>query len=399
MAPRRAPITYPFPLPPTIYQPAPELVEIQRECPVAEVALPDGRTAWLVTRNSDVRRVFIDQRFSRAAAVGPDGPVTSMTDVIKESILTMDPPQHTRMRKLIAGAFTARRAAELRPRIGRLVDELIDAMQLLPRPVDLVAHFSLPLPVQVICELLGVPADDRDRFHGWSDTLLTDVEPATKQSAFQALTEYLMGLVAAKRVTPGEDLMTALIAARDEQDKLSERELVMLCFTLLIAGHETTANQINLFLLTLLHHPDELAGLRADPQLTPRAVEELMRYVQLGTAEAAMARIATEPVELSGVTIPAGGAVLPALSLANRDPAVFRDPDRLDLSRVDNPHVGFGTGIHHCLGAQLARIELQEALHGLLRRLPNLRVVVPDSQLRFKPGMAIRSLESLPVTW
>jgi cytochrome P450 len=313
----------------------------------------------------------------------------------------MDPPEHTRLRKLVARAFTNRRIEQLRPRVAALVDELLEAMEALPRPVDLVEHFSLPLPVQVICELLGVPAADRGTFHTWSDTLMGDWtrDPVKTRAAFEGLSGYLAQLIATKRAAPADDLMSALIAARDEQDKLSERELVMLCLALLIAGHETTANQINMFLLTLLQYPDELARLRADPDAIPQAVEELMRFVQLGDGGASLPRVTTAEVELGGVTIPAGAAVLPALGAANRDPGVFADPDRLDLSRIENQHLGFGAGVHHCLGAQLARMELQEALRGLLRRMPDLRIAVSDSELRFKPSMIIRSLEALPVTW
>jgi cytochrome P450 len=224
-------------------------------------------------------------------------------------------------------------------------------------------------------------------------------DPKEIESAFGDLAAYFGGLIAAKRAEPADDLMTALIAARDIEDKLSERELVTLSLGLLIAGHETTANQINMFLLTLLRHPEELVRLRTEPETIPRAVEELMRFVQLGEGGASLPRVTTEDVELGGVTIPAGSPVLPALSAANRDPAAFDQPDRLDLSRTDNPHLGFGAGVHHCLGAQLARMELQEALRGLLRRTPALRVAVPESELRFKSGMVVRSLEALPVTW
>jgi cytochrome P450 len=285
--------------------------------------------------------------------------------------------------------------------VAKLVDELIDAMEPLPRPVDLVEHFSLPLPVQVICELLGVPAADRHRFHGWSDQMMGDLnrDPKEMQTAFEALAAYFGELIAAKRAAPADDLMSALIAARDEGDKLSERELVVMGLSLLIAGHETTANQLNMFLLTLLRFPEEFGKLREDHEAIPRAVEELMRFVQLGEGSAGMPRVAREEIELSGVKIPAGAAVLPSIGSANRDPAMVDEPDRLDLSRPELSHLSFGAGIHHCLGAQLARMELQEGLRGILRRMPNIKVVVPDEDLHFKHGMILRSLESLPVTW
>ena len=414
-----APIPYPFPAPTSLYHPAARFAEVRAEHPVARVVFPDSRTAWLVTGLDEARQVLVDPRFSRAAAASsPDTPQFGLGPLATESIIAMDPPGHTRLRRLVASAFTARRVEELRPRAARLVDELIDAMQRQPRPVDLVENFSLPLPVQVICELLGVPAADRHIFHAWSDTLMGDSQrdPAQTGAAFEGLSYYFAGLIAAKRADPGDDLMTALIAARDERDRLSERELVTMCLGLLIGGHETTANQINMFVLTLMRYPDELTRLRAaafpgrldlwsaqdptqTPDAVPRAVEELMRFSQLGDGGASLPRVTTEDVELGGVTIPKGAAVLPALGPANRDPAVFTDPDRLDLTRRVNPHLGFGGGVHHCLGAQLARMELQEALRGLLRRLPGLRVAVPDAELRFKPGMVVRSLEALPVTW
>ncbi len=396
------PIAYPFPPPPSLYEPAPEFGELRDSRPVAQVTMPDGKTAWLVTGYAEVRQVLVDQRFSRRAASGPNAPSTSLR-IADESdqILGMDPPEHTRLRRLVARAFTARRVEELRPRAAKLVDELLDKVETLPRPVDLVEHFSLPLPVRVICELLGVPAADRHTFHAWSDTLMSDWrnDPEEFKAALDDLGGYFRRLIAAKRAEPADDLMTALIAARDEQDKLSERELVMMSLGLLIAGHETTANQINMFLLTLLHYPDELARLKADPDAIAPAVEELMRFAQLGAGETNVPRVTTEEVELGGVTLPAGAAVLPAFIAANRDPAVFEAPDRLDLSRAENPHLGFGAGVHHCLGAQLARMELQEALGGLLRRIPDVRVTVPESELRFKAGMVVRSLEALPITW
>lgn len=399
--PGQTPIPYPFPSPPSLYHPAPELAELLADRPVAPVVFPDGKTAWIVTRYADVRQVLVDPRFSRAAASGPDVPTTMLGGLANESILGLDPPEHTRQRRLVARAFTHRRVEELRPRVTALVNDLIDRMEKEPRPVDLVSHFSLPLPVQVICELLGVPASDQDLFHGWSDTIMGDLrrDPAEMQHAANELAGYFAGLIAAKRAEPADDLVTALIAARDEEDKLTERELVVLGFGLLLAGHETTANQINMFLLTLLRYPEEWAKLLADPASIPQAVEELMRFVQLGDSGAGLPRVTTEDVELSGVTIPKGSAVLPSMGIANRDPAVFPDPDRLDPTRDISQHLGFGAGVHHCLGAQLARMELQEALGGIVRRMPAIRVVVPESELEFKQSMIIRSLKALPVTW
>ena len=401
MAEAAAPVAFPFPPAPSIFHPSPELKTLQRDRPVAPFRLPDGKTGWLVTRYDDVRQVLIDPRFSRAAATGPDVPDTGLGQAAAGSILGMDPPEHTRLRRLVAGAFTARRVEALRPRVAELVGTLIDRLLTLPQPADLVENFSLPLPVQVICELLGVPAADRHVFHGWSDTLLGDTtrDPAEIQAAFGQLAGYFTELIAAKREQPGDDLMSALIAARDAQDRLSEEELVRLGLTLLIAGHETTANQINLFLLNLHEHPGQLAHLRDHPEAIPQAVEELMRFAQLGAVGAGLPRVATAEVEIRGVRLPAGAAVIPVLTAANRDPALTADPDTLDVTRPHTTHLGFGAGVHHCLGAQLARMELQEALRGLLGRMPTMEPATPVDELVFKEGMIVRSLHALPVRW
>ncbi|GAA2502261.1 cytochrome P450 [Winogradskya humida] len=354
-----------------------------------------------MTRYEDVRTVLVDPRFSRAEANKPGVPDPGLGQATTDSILGMDPPEHTRLRRLVAGAFTVRRVEALRPRVVEMVDELIDRLVKLGQPADLVENFSLPLPVRVICELLGVPAEDRHEFHGWSDVVLSDstAKPEEIQAGFGHLSAYFQKLIAVKRERPADDLMTALIAARDDRDRLSESELVRLCLTVLIAGHETTANQINMFLLTLHQFPDQLARLQERPESIPQAVEELMRFVQLGAGGVGLIRVATEEVELSGVRLPAGSAILPVTAIANRDPALVSDPDRLDVLRSNGAHLGFGAGVHHCLGAQLARMELQEALRGLLGRLPSLRIDVPVDELHFKEGMIVRSLHALPVRW
>ncbi|GAB2683062.1 cytochrome P450 [Thalassiella azotivora] len=396
-----APIDLPIATDTSLYHPAPEFGALREERPVARVRFPDGAEAYLVTRYEDVRLVLRDPRFSRAAAAAAQASQGGLAGILGGTILGMDPPEHTRLRRLVAGAFTARRVEALRPRIAGLVDDLLDDLLRREPPVDLVEAFSLPLPVQVICELLGVPASDQQLFHGWSDAAMGALEsdPERAREAVVSLSAYFATHIAGKRAHPADDLVTALIAARDEQDRLTEQELVVLCFSLLVAGHETTANQITMGLLTLLHHPEELDRLRADPDRIPGAVEELMRFVQLGSSVAALARVTTEDVELGGIVVPAGAMVLPAAAVGNRDPRVFDDPDRLDVHRTDVPHLSFGAGVHHCLGAQLARAELQEALRGLVTRLPGLRLAVPESELVFKPGMVVRSLQTMPVTW
>jgi cytochrome P450 len=395
-----ATIPYPFPRSSSLFQPSPVYGELREECPVTRVATPDGKTAWLVTRYADVRQVLIDPRFSRAAA-GSDVPLAGLARLASESMPGMDPPEHTRLRKLVARAFTVRRVEKLRPRVTELVGELLGAMQSLPRPADLVEHFAVPLPIRVICELLGVPTQDQHILHGWSDTIMGDwmQNPSDLERAVEDLGGYFTSLVAAKRARPADDLMTALIAARDEEDRLSERELMVLCLGLLIVGHETTVSHISMSLLTLLHHPGELDRLKADPALVPQAVEELLRFNQVSDGGGTLPRVATEEVEVGGVRLPAGAVVMQATNSANRDLSHFAEPDRLDICRADNRHLTFGAGIHHCLGAPLARMELQEVLRGLLRHMPSVRVAVPETELRFKRGMFLRSLETLPVTW
>jgi cytochrome P450 len=391
------PLRYPFEPSSSIYHPAPIYAELQRTRPVAKVMMSDGTPAWLVTRYADVRRVLAEPHFSRAMASGPDAPRAELGALETESLIGMDPPVHTRLRRLVAYAFTQRRVEALRPRVAAIVDELLDAMQDILRPADLVEHLSTPLPIQVISELLGIPAADRHLCKAWSDTMMGDWgrDPRATQEALDGFA----GVIAARREHPGDDMISALIAAQDADGKLSDRELVMVCIGVLIGGHETTTNQINLFVLTLRQNPGELTKLKENPALVPQAVEELIRVTQFGDTGVMLPRITTEDVELSGVTIPAGSAVLAAFIAANRDPEVFPDPDRLDLSRTGAPHLGFGGGVHHCLGAQLARMELQETLRGLLRRMPDLRVAADDSELRFRPGLVVRSLEALPVVW
>jgi cytochrome P450 len=389
-----------FPLPPDAcpYAPAPKLAELREHCPVPQIELPGGGTAYLATRHADVRRVFTDPRFSRAAAAGPDRPTGELGSLAEDSLIGMDPPQHTRIRGIIAGAFTARRVEQLRPWVAGLLDGMLDELEAAGPPADLVPHLSSPLPLYVIGELFGIPKEDNEAVRRWSDALVGDwdADPEPPRAALAAFGE----LIAQRRRRPGDDLMSALITAWDAQSDLGERELISVTAGIFVGGHETTTNQINLFLVLLSRHPEQLAGLRGDdPEAVARAVEELSRYIQLGDTGVLLPRVTVEDVELSGVRIPAGSAVLPAVVSANRDAAVFDDPDRLDLTRAATPHLGFGAGPHHCLGAALARMELQEALGALLRRLPGVRIAVPEQELRFKPGLVVNSLVKLPVTW
>lgn len=380
-------------------RPDPTSQRLQREEPVSRVRLPFGGDAWLVTKYDDVKTVLADPRFSRAAVtdLSRDLPRTVPHRQVETSILNMDPPDHTRLRKLVAKGFTARRTELLRERAQGIVDGLLDDLEAQGPPADLVEALALPLPITIICEMLGVPVEDRDQFRTWSDKALAITAFSSEEivEAGTALRDYIAGLVADKRAHPTDDVLTDLVAARDEGDRLTEDELVGFGVALLVAGHETTANQIGNFTYTLLTHPDRLAELRQDPSLVPAAVEELLRITPLA-ASAGFPRITTEPVELGGVTIPAGEAVFLDGGVANRDPEVFEHPDEIDFHRPANPHVAFGHGAHHCVGASLARMELQVAIGTLLRRFPGLDLA---GEARFKQGRLIRGLQVLPVRW
>ncbi|MQY17174.1 cytochrome P450 [Nocardia macrotermitis] len=376
---------------------------LRHEEPISRVHLPYGGDGWLVTRYDDVKFVLADPRFSRAVTVDrEDVPRAVPQPTRGNSLLSMDPPEHSRLRKLVAKAFTSRRVDLLRPRAQQIVDERLDEIERLGAPADLVANLALPLPVTVICEMLGVPPEDQHRFRDFSDAILSTTAYTAEEitAARTGLETYLAEVVAERRSNPdsGDDLLGALVTARDNDDRLTEAELVQLGITLLIAGHETTANQIANFTYLLLSTPGHWDALRADPELVPDAVEELLRYVQLGSG-GAFARVATEDVEVGGTTVRAGDAVFVNTQSANRDEAVFHDPAELDLTRQHNPHIAFGHGVHHCLGAQLARIELQVALSSLLRRFPGLRLAVPAEEVPWKTGLLVRGPVALPVTW
>ena len=378
----------------------PEYGRLRDNGQLARVRMPYGGDAWMATSYEDVKTVLGDTRFSRAATLGVDVP--RMTPIIQtdSSLLTMDPPDHSRLRKLVAKAFTMRRIEMLRPRAQEVVDGLIDDIEAQGPPADLVEGLALPLPITMICELLGVPYEDRDQFRAWSDAALaiTAFTPDEIVQGRDGLKKYLTSLVAMHREQPADSLLSELVRARDEEDRLSEAELVQFGVTLLVAGHETTANQTGNFLYTLLSKPHLLRELQEDPELLEPAVEEMLRTTPLGTA-AGFPRIATEDVQLSGGLVKAGEAVMTQLASANLDGKVFDHADEIDFHRESNPHIAFGHGVHHCLGAQLARLELQVAVGTVLRRLPGLRFAVQVEEVPFKEGRLIRGLQALPVTW
>ena len=378
----------------------PLFAQLRRDEPVSRIQLAYGEPAWLATRYEDVKTVLADARFSRAAAAGRDEPRSRVHEGQPGNILSLDPPEHSRLRRLVSKAFTARRVEALRPRAQEIADALADAMLAGGPPADLVEGFGFPLPTTVICELLGVPAEDRDRFRVWAGALLstTRFTPAEVAGHVRSLDDYMAGLIAQHRQNRRDDLLGALVAARDDEDRLSEEEMLSLAVGLLVAGHETTATQIPNFAYMLLTHPGQMTELRADPGLLPQAVEELLRHVPLGGG-ASSARYALEDVELGGVTVRAGEAVVVQLASANRDESVFPHPDEIDLGRQESPHVGFGFGPHHCLGAPLARMELQVALRTLLTRFPGLRLADTGHDIDWKTGLATRGPARMLVTW
>lgn len=394
-------VRFPFPPPPVPYDPSQQFRDVAAKCPVTKVELPDQSTAWLVTGFREAREMLIDQRFSRALAVADGRPRRGIEILTATGLMSLDPPEHSRYRKLVAAAFAEKRIQALRPRVAQLVSDLIDEMLAAPRPADLVG-FSPVVSATAICMLLGVPVSDVHRIDEWANGMFGDWSRPRESidAAFDAVTGYMAGLIADKRKAPADDLISVLINARDSDGKLSEDELVLFCIGLLAAGHETTANSINMSFVALCQHPEQLARLQAEPELIPAAVEELLRYVNFGGGGAIPSvRITREEVCLGGTTIPAGEPVLWGGAFTNRDPAEFDDPDRLDVGREPKTHLSFGAGAHYCLGAQLARMEMQEAFRGLLTRLPGLRMAIPMSEVEFRKEALIASMRRLPVTW
>jgi cytochrome P450 len=367
---------------------------LRAQRPVAHVIMPGGMPAWLVTGYAQARAALTDPRLRKLPEGWRPDP-DSMLASLDLHMLNLDPPDHDRLRKLVNKAFTARRVEELRPRITAITAALLDDMST-RREVELLSAFAFPLPITVIGELLGVPAADRDQFRAWSATIVADtVSPEVFQADAGAMVRYFQMLLAARRREPADDLLSALVAARDEEDRLSENELLSMAFLLLVAGHETTVNLIASGTLALLLNPAELARLRAYPSLLSGAVEELLRYVN--PVNNATFRFTAEPVEIGGVPIGPNEVVLVSLSGADRDPARYDDPDRLDLSRDSAGHLAFGHGIHYCLGAPLARLEAEIAFRGLLERFGSMSLAVPPDALRWRPSTLIHGLESLPV--
>ncbi|MFC9998802.1 cytochrome P450 [Nocardia sp. NPDC127526] len=367
--------------------------------PVHRVELPGGAAAWLVTRESDVREALADSRLSidkRSARGGYSG--FALPPALDANLLNLDPPDHTRLRRLVSHAFTRGRIGGLGPRIQDEAERLLDEMAGCDR-ADVIADFAIPLPMAVIGDLLGIPEEDRGRFRGWTESLLAP-DPARPQEAKLAITrmeEFLLELIEHKRAAPSDDFLSDLVAVRDEDnDKLTEDELVSLAFLIFWAGYQNSVDLIGNGVLALLDNPDQLARLQASPDISDEAIEELLRFTH--PSQFGIRRFPTENISIGGVEIPAGDTVLLGVASANRDPDRFPNPDALDLARTDNPHLAFGHGIHYCLGAPLARLEARIALRSILHRFPALALAVPRAELPWRPSFREHGLRALPVT-
>lgn len=391
---------YPFPQPSAL-EPPEEWALLRQGCPAARVRMTSGDEAVLLTRYDDVRRMLSDQRFSRQLTA-PDAARVSDAEGVTfdETPTPATGPGHLRWRRLVSRAFSARRMAEIRPRIAAMAEHLIDEMLAAGAPADLIAAFGFPLPVWVICELLGFPNADRDRFAHWSSAMLnvTHHSRAEIDTALAEFDDYLRKHIAAKRADPADDLLSELITVADARDgRLSEPELRSTAQILLAAGHETTANMIGKMVAMLLADRRRWERLRADDSLVAPGVEEALRFdANFGFG---IPRYLSEPIDVAGATLPSGTTVVCNVSAANRDGRAFDSNETMNLSRSPNPHLTFGVGQHSCLGQALARVELQVALEALLHRLPNLDLAVSPEALVRREGLIVGGLATLPVRW
>jgi cytochrome P450 len=388
--------TLPFEQPNPLGVP-PLLRELQAGCPISRVRTPAGDEAWMVTRYAEVKQLFSDPHLGRAH------PDPEQAARISDSILfggamgnyETEQADHAQMRALLTPFFSARRMQALRPRVQELVDQLLDAMAATVPPIDLHEALSFPLPVLVICELLGVPYEDRDQFRVWSQGMADMHDRQRASAAMNSLIMYMDELVVRKRAQPGDDVISGLCAV--EGGALTDGHIAFLAAMLLFAGHETTVVRIDVGTLLLLTHPDQREALLRDQSLLSTAVEEILRVSDTGRS--GLPRYARADIDIGGVTIAAGEAVLLSGGAGNHDERVFADPDRFDVARQPNPHLTFGHGPHFCIGAPLARIELQAVFARLIPRFPTLRLATPVEQLRVRSELLTGGLAELPVTW
>jgi cytochrome P450 len=375
-----------------------EYALLRRTEPVERVVFPTGDEGYVVTRYEDAKFVLSDARFSRAETIKPNVPRFSALDFPAGSLFTMDPPEHTRLRKLVAAQFTPRRVESLVPRIRQITDRLLDVLAAASRPADLNTYLAFPLPMMVICELLGVPELDRERFRGWADasvSLTRDPNAALKQQKEMAF--YFSQLIEKKRHNGAADLLSALITAHDERGTLSQMELIVMTMSLLVAGFETTGSVIGTGALTMLLRPELAERVRSDESSIEPIVEEILRMNPIG--DGGPVRVALEDVQIAGVLIPKGSLVIASVSSANFDDTQFENAASFNAGRANDRHLAFGHGVHFCLGAALARAELQIVLPSLFKRFPTLKLAVPVQSLRMKSGGLFHRIEQLPLSW
>jgi cytochrome P450 len=385
------------------FDPPPPLGRLREQQPVTRVRIWDGSTPWLITRHADLRALLADRAISSDNTL-PGYPYQNEGIQARReharSFITMDDPDHARLRRMLTGDFAVKRIEAMRPKIQRITDELIDGMLARTPPVDLVEQFGLALPSLVICELLGVPYEDHAFFQRSSRVLVSRTASAEDAvAAGKQLSDYLTELIIAKDRDPGEDLLSRLAVEQVRTGGLTRDELANMAHLLLVAGHETTANMISLGTLALLNHPDQLAELRqtSDPRFVAGAVEEMLRYLSI--VHSGRRRVALKDIEVGGQLIRAGEGLIFANDTANRDPAAFADPGQLDIHRNARAHVAFGFGVHQCLGQPLARVELQVVYGTLYRRIPALRLAVSMDEIPFKHDALVYGVYELPVTW
>lgn len=387
------------------FSPPADYAELRETEPVSRARLKvNGKPTWLITRHDLYKKLLGDSRVSANLKL-PGYPLqVAVPEETLQSVpltfLSMDPPDHTVQRRMLAPEFSVRRMRELRGRVQQIVDGQID--QMLAKgadgPVDLVTALALPVPSFVICEMLGVPYEDHGRFEEWAWAIMNhDISEEDRGRAHYELHAYVDGLVTAKESEPGDDMISRLIEFNRQTPAVEHSDLVSMSKLMLITGHETTANMIALGVLALLEHPEQFAALREDGELMPKAVEELLRFFSI--SDSGTARVALEDIELGDVTIRAGEGILPLNNAANHDDQVFPDPDRLDVRREARSHLAFGYGVHQCIGQNLARMELDVVYSTLFRRIPTLRLAVPVDELRFKDDAIVYGLYELPVTW
>ncbi|MFD0386088.1 cytochrome P450 [Streptomyces stramineus] len=381
------------------YQPPPSYGQLTAQGPLARVTLYDGRVVWLVTGHAEARTLLTDPRLStdrRNPAFPVVAPRAEAQSAVVLPLVGVDDPLHARQRRMLIPRFGLKRVAAMRPLIQRVVDRLIDDMLADGPGAELVSAYAMPVPSTVICSLLGVPYEDHGFFESRSRALLAADTAREAAAARDDLRGYLGRLIERKQAEPGDGLLDELVAERLAEGELDREELVMMTLVLLVAYHETTSNMISLGVYTLLEHPEELAALRADPALMPRAVEELLRFLSIADG---LVRVATEDIEIGGRTLRAGDGVMIGTSVVNRDGAAYEDPAAFDVHRSARHHVAFGYGVHQCLGQNLARAEMEIALRTLVERIPTLRLAVAPDEVVAKPANTLQGLVALPVTW